>query len=76
MDNVVHIAATAGNKSFIFWLNHLKPKGSPEATGHITVYGHNLLVFNTEGKISEVIGFRQPMPKERKQILKPEALNA
>lgn len=65
--NHSHTAASAGNKSFVHWdsdATHTKDNTTE------SMYGLNMLVFNDEGKIAEVIGFRQPSKSELQQFLK------
>lgn len=57
--NECRIAATPGNKSFLFWKSTGEMKkggGSSEKT----LYGLNMLVFDDQCKIKEVVGLRQP----------------
>ena len=35
-----------------------------------TIYGLNMLVFNDDGKITEIVGFRQPSKNEAEQLVK------
>lgn len=65
--NESSVAVSAGDKAFIWWLNSGSSKDSGEDD---TLYGLNMLVFNSEGKISHAISFRQPTKGESQKLLK------
>ncbi|KAK9823774.1 hypothetical protein WJX72_005413 [[Myrmecia] bisecta] len=66
------IAVTPGNKAFVHWSAEGKLETGGDKQSN-KLFGLNMLVFNEECKIAEVIGFRQPMSSERQQLLKAEA---
>ena len=64
------------NKAFIHWESKGKlGDSSPEG---VSLYGINMLIFDSYGLIETVVGFRQPLPKERVKYLKkvPEKAGA
>jgi ketosteroid isomerase-like protein len=65
--NKSHVAVTAGDKAFISWSNTGASKDGPEES----LYGLNLLTFNSDGKINDVIGFRQLTKGESEAKVKP-----
>ena len=64
------------NKAFIHW----ESKGTMSGDGPegISLYGINMLIFDSYGLIDTVVGFRQPLPAERVKYLKkvPEKAGA
>lgn len=66
-NNESSVAVSAGDKAFIWWKNSGASKGSGDED---TLYGLNMLVFNSEGRISHAIGFRQPTKSESHAMLK------
>lgn len=68
-ENKSHIAVSAGDKAFIWWTS----KGAAKSSGtEEQLYGLNMLTFNDAGKVSDIIGFRQPTGPELKNMLKGE----
>ena len=68
------IAVTSdSNKAFIYWASHGEQTDTHQEN-HF--YGLNLLTFNDEGLVKEIIGFRQPLASERPQLLKADAQTA
>ena len=68
------IAVTSNsNKAFIYWASHGEQTDTHQEN-HF--YGLNLLIFNQEGKVKEILGFRQPLASERPQLLKADAKTA
>lgn len=65
------IAVTpSGNKAFIYW----SAQGVQENTQQQNdIYGFNFLVFDTEGQITDILGFRQPLASERPKLLQADA---
>ncbi|KAK9844302.1 hypothetical protein WJX74_000592 [Apatococcus lobatus] len=58
---------TDGDKVFLFW----KQEGEQTDKGiGSSIYGLNLFTCNEEGKITEILGFRQPLTSERSKLLK------
>lgn len=43
-----------------------------DSKGKDQLYGLNMLVFNQDSKITEVLGFRQPTKLESQKMVKPE----
>jgi len=66
-ENKSHVAVTHGDKAFISWSNIGTPKDGPEES----LYGLNMLTFNGDGKIADVIGFRQLTKSESEAKVKP-----
>ena len=64
------------NKAFIHW----ESKGTMGGDGPegISLYGINMLIYDSFGLIDTVVGFRQPLPAERVKYLKkvPEKAGA
>ncbi len=56
-----------GDKAFLFW----KQEGEQTDKGMgSTIFGLNVFICNAEGKITEILGFRQPLSSERSKLLK------
>ena len=55
------------NKAFIHWES--KGKLGGDGPDGVSLYGLNMLIFDSFGLIETVVGFRQPLPKERVQYL-------
>lgn len=66
-------ATTDSNKAFIYWASHGEQTDTHQENNF---YGLNLLVFNEDNKIKEILGFRQPLASERPQLLKADAKTA
>ena len=65
------IAVTSdSNKAFIYWASHGEQTDTHDEN-HF--YGLNLLVFNDQGMVKEILGFRQPLASERPKLLKADA---
>ena len=64
------------NKAFIHW----ESKGTMDGDGPkgVSLYGLNMLIYDSFGLIETVVGFRQPLPAERVKYLKkvPEKAGA
>lgn len=56
------------NKAFIHWESKGKIDGD-SPTG-VSLFGLNMLIFDSFGLIKTVVGFRQPLPAERVKYLK------
>lgn len=62
------------NKAFIHWESKGKIGGDgPEG---VSLFGLNMLIFDSYGLIKTVVGFRQPLPNERAKYLKKVAQHA
>lgn len=62
------------NKAFIHWESKGKIGGDgPEG---VSLFGLNMLIFDSYGLIKTVVGFRQPLPNERAKYLKKVAVHA
>ena len=58
---------TDGDKCFLFW----KQEGEQTDKGvSSSIFGLNIFTCNEEGKITEILGFRQPLTSERSKLLK------
>lgn len=56
------------NKAFIHWESKgTMSGGGPEG---ISLFGLNMLIYDSYGLIDTVVGFRQPLPAERVKYLK------
>ncbi|DBA71440.1 TPA: hypothetical protein ACH3X2_011238 [Trebouxia sp. C0005] len=64
------------NKAFIHWES--KGKMSGDGPDGISLYGLNMLIFDSYGLVETVVGFRQPLPNERVKYMKkvPEKAGA
>ncbi|KAI3433681.1 hypothetical protein D9Q98_003490 [Chlorella vulgaris] len=69
--NDVNIAVTASsNKAFLHWVVRGVQKDTQEEQ---QMYGLNLLCFDDDQQISEVVGFRQPLKSEHDHIFKTDS---
>ena len=64
------------NKAFIHWES--KGKMGGDGPDGISLYGLNMLIFDSYGLVETVVGFRQPLPNERVKYMKkvPEKAGA
>ncbi len=64
------------NKAFIHWES--KGKMSGDGPDGISLYGLDMLIFDSYGLVETVVGFRQPLPNERVKYMKkvPEKAGA
>lgn len=68
--NESRTASTHGDKAFIWWKS--SGHSTRDSKGKDQLYGLNMLVFNQDSKITEVLGFRQPTKLESQKMVKPE----
>ena len=54
-----------GDKGFLFWRQEGEQKGAASS-----IFGINVFICNDEGRISEVLGFRQFLASERSTFLR------
>ena len=55
------------NKAFIHWES--KGKLGGDGPDGVSLYGLNMLIYDSFGLIETVVGFRQPLPNERVKYL-------
>lgn len=68
--NQSHTASTHGDKAFIWWQS--SGHSTRDSKGQDQLYGLNMLVFNKESQITEVLGFRQPTKLESHKMVKAQ----
>ena len=68
-DKRIDVAATSGNKTFVHWSSTgVEGKNGPRTT----MYGLDVVVFDDDGKIKEVLVLRQPLESQKAELFGKE----